>query len=86
MIAGRWFITPHAVKRYQRRCGGPPRYEDALSELIKLSDEAHFVKDKDLGIELWRTGKPLRMRMYVSIRGEGLPQLVTVLRGSDHGG
>lgn len=28
---------------------------------------------------------PLRMRMYVSKRGDGLPQLVTVLRGSDHG-
>ena len=84
MIAGKWFITPHAVKRYQRRCNGHSKYENALGELIRLSEQAHYVKDKHPGIELWRTGKPHRLRMIVSTRREGLPQLITVLKGHDN--
>lgn len=82
MITGRWFITPHAVRQYQRRYGGDTRYEQALAELIRISDLAHFVKNIHNGVELWRVGKPLRMRMIVSSRFQGRPQLVTVLKGN----
>lgn len=82
MIAGRWFITPHAVRQYQRRYRGPERYEDALAELIRLSNNARYVKKIRGQVELWRVGKPLRMRMIVSSRFSGRPQLVTVLKGS----
>lgn len=85
MIAGRWFITPHAIRRYQCRYRGNIRYNQALSELIKLSEVAHFVKTINSGVELWRTGKPHRMRMIVSTRLPGQGQLVTVLKGSDDG-
>lgn len=84
MIAGRWFITPHAVRQYQRRCRGPDRYEDALALLIGISERAHYVKEAHEGMELWRTGKPDgRLRLIVSRRLQGQPQLVTVLKGHD---
>jgi hypothetical protein len=58
-------------------------YEMALAALIRLADKAHLVKILNPGVELWRTGRPLRLRLYVSHRLPGLPQLVTVLRRSD---
>lgn len=83
MIVGRWFITPHAVEQFQRRFGGSFQYNIALSELIKLTSEAHFVKDIHDRVELWRTGKPHRLRLIVSRRMPGMKQLVTVLKGSN---
>lgn len=76
--AGRWFITPHAVRRYierVHRC----TYETALTRLIAASESAHPVREEEPGIWLYRTGRPLRLRLRVSTRGAGLPQLVTVL-------
>ena len=86
MIAGRWFITPHAVRRYQRRgAAGTKQYKSALAELVRLSKQAHFVKEIKPGIELWRAGKPMRWRFIVSNRLPGRPQLITALRGHDKG-
>ncbi len=83
MIPGRFFITPHAVKRFIEKCGGAMDYNDALADLIELSGRAHKVKCLHEGIELWRTGRPGRLRMVVSTRNAGLPQLVTVLNCHD---
>jgi hypothetical protein len=81
---GRWFITPHAVDQYRRRvhqCS----HDEARDDLIALSARAHFVKPLHSGCELWRTGKPHRLRLIVG-PGEGdMPALVTVLAGCDRG-
>lgn len=85
-VRGRWFITPHAVKRYQSRICPGMTYEQAREDLIAESERAHFVRRgpglpgvSDLA-ELWRGGKPKRMRFVVMpADGSELPQLVTVL-------
>lgn len=84
--SGRWFCTPHAVRRYIERCPGARRltYEQALRRLIVDSEKAHLVKARrNPGEELWRGGKPHRLRFVVARGNAGLPQLVTVLRGCD---
>lgn len=85
-LSGRWFITPHAVRRYIERCPGARRltYEQAFGQLISESELAHLVKARrNPGEELWRGGKPHRLRFVVARGNGGLPQLVTVLRGCD---
>jgi len=87
VIAGGWFITPHAVQRYRDRVPGARllSYERALAALIKTMDQAHYVKTIRDGFELWRGPKPHRLRLRVSRGGSALPQVVTVLRGCDPG-
>jgi len=67
---GRFFITPHAVRRFIKRVRPGASYNEALGELIRLSDGAHLVKrvvgDYGDDVEIWRTGKPLRMRLVVA--------------------
>jgi hypothetical protein len=80
---GRFFITPHAVRRYQERTPSASRdFDVALGELIRLAENAHFVKRVG-DFELWRTGKPTRLRLRVMRGNAGLPQVVTVVRGHD---
>jgi 3'-phosphoadenosine 5'-phosphosulfate sulfotransferase (PAPS reductase)/FAD synthetase len=83
MIAGRWFITPHAVRQYIARARPGLLYEEARDELIAASERAHFVRHERDECDLYRLGKPLRLRLIVSRRGTGLPQLVTVLSECD---
>jgi len=45
--------------------------------------EAHYVKPTQGGAELWRTGKPMRLRLIVGPGEGGLPALLTVLPGHD---
>jgi len=81
--AGRFFITPHAVRRYQERTPSAARdFDRALGELIRMCERAHFVK-RIGDFELWRTGKPERLRLRVMRGNAGLPQIVTVMRGHD---
>lgn len=67
--AGRFFITPHAVRRFIDRVRPEAEYHEALAELIRLGDEAHLVKqmvgERGDKIEIWRTAKPLRARLVV---------------------
>ena len=74
-MRGRWFITPHAVRRFIERVNPSWTYERALERLIDLSERTHRVKVMDDGVEEWRCGKPLRLRFRVSPAG----QLLTVL-------
>lgn len=76
--SGRWFVTPHAVRRYITRVHPWMTYEQALSAIIKDSMRAHFVR-ADHGSELWRGPKPHRVRYRIASREAGLPQLITVL-------
>lgn len=82
-IAGPWFVTPHAVRQYQVRARRWGSYEQALGELVRLARTAHRVKRLPTGAVLYRTGRPERWRFLVREDGDGLPQLVTVLKGSD---
>lgn len=83
--AGRWFITPHAVGRYQRRWRRSSTYEQCLSELISLSETAREIKKLQNGqdLYLYRGPGPARLCCLVSKSGTGLPQLVTVLPRHD---
>jgi hypothetical protein len=83
--SGNWFITPHAVERYRERVAPRMAYEMALWCLVQLSMQAHRVRDKAPGIEMWRGPKPERLRFLVATGNSGLPQLLTVLKGHDRG-
>jgi hypothetical protein len=82
-IDGPFFITPHAVWRYVERIRPGLTYERALRELIDICKGAHAVKEIEPGLSLWRGPKPRRLRLRVSTREPGLPQLVTVLTAHD---
>lgn len=89
MIAGRWFITPHAVRRYIERVRPGLDYEQALAEITEHSLTARRVKEIAPGIDLWRGAKPLRLRFRVAADQRrpdgsfGKPQLLTVMGGHD---
>ena len=83
--SGRWFITPHAVKRYVKRFAPRSTYEEALSELIRASVEARRVKTLPTGLALYRGPKPRRLRFFLQedVAAPALPILVTVLGRSE---
>lgn len=83
MISGRWFVTPHAVHRYQERVRRGLTYEQALAELINAAESARFVRDTRDGLQLWRAGKPTRARLIVGPGEGGRMALVTVLPAFD---
>jgi hypothetical protein len=87
VIAGRWFITPHAVRRYIERVDRRAGYEQALAELVRFSEVARPVKEISPGVWLFRSGKPLRLRFRVATdqRDGEAPQLLTVMAGHDRG-
>lgn len=88
--AGRWFVTPHAVRQYRLRCrsAGKLTYEEALADLVRMSEAAHRVKELKTGIALYRGPRPHRLRFIVAetpnVRGN-LPQLITCYGGKDRG-
>lgn len=67
-VSGKWFITPHAVRRYRERCRIWLSYEDARDILIGLSMRARRIKERGPGVELWRGPKPERLRFIVTTR------------------
>lgn len=81
----RWELSDHAVFRYRQRCPGKRDVSlaQAIAELTELSARAHYVKTLESGLELWRCGKPWRLRFRVERGLSGKPRLVTVLRGCD---
>jgi hypothetical protein len=91
MIVGKWFITPHAVRRYIERVDHRATYDQALAELVRFSKVARPSKEIKPGIWLYRGGKPLRPRFMFSVSprradgSPGLPQLITVKAGHDCG-
>lgn len=81
---GRWFVTPHAVRRYLERVRPGLTYEQALAEIIRESWRARPVKPWGRA-HLWRGPKPRRLRYIVAPapRGRRLPVLITVYGGQD---
>jgi hypothetical protein len=82
-VSGRFFVTPHAVARYQERVHRGISYERALGEILEAAERAHYVKDYNGG-QYWRGPKPMRLRLLVNNAIEGLPQIVTVLPASNN--
>lgn len=73
MIPGRWFVTPHAVRRYRQRVRPDASRGQALAELALWSEIA-----ERRGSAEWIAEGPLRLRLVVG-RGEGpRPALLTV--------
>lgn len=91
MIAGRFFVTPHAVRQFRSRYRwrGDVSFEQAQGELIRLIESARYIKPTHNGAELWKTGRPERLRLIVDPTTKPLPAVVTVLpvrRKSDNVG
>jgi len=97
MIAGRWYVTEHALRRYVERTRqvtedrarqilADERARSAmLGELIPQTEGAHLVATavRRDGCKLWRGPKPRRLRFVVG-PGEGHAEaLVTVLDAFD---
>jgi hypothetical protein len=84
-IQGPWFITRAALDDYSRLVGSaaPAPRADLEAQIAS----AHYVKTQGDGSEVWRGGKPLRLRFIVRIStgvGGDAPQLVRV--EGDHAG
>lgn len=83
---GRFFVTPHAVRRYRERFRPSVSFEQARTELTQLTTLAKLVRTDADGCEMWRGPKlgklkVSRIRFLVSRKSEGeLPVVITVLR------
>lgn len=82
VLKGRWYVTPHAVDQYRKRIHKCSRNE-ALAELISISQRARFVKMAYGDCEMWRSRGRLRLRLIVGPGDGELPALVTVLGEHD---
>jgi hypothetical protein len=81
---GRFFVTPHAVERYQERVHRGICYDRALREILEICERAHYVKDYHGGAQYWRGPKPMRLRLLVAPAvGDELPQVITILPAAD---
>jgi hypothetical protein len=77
-ISGPWFITRAALDDFGRITATASPSREALEGEIA---RAHFVKLRSDGCEIWRGGKPLRLRLIVRMSvgvGGTAPQLVRV--------
>lgn len=88
-MRGQWFITPHAVHRFIERAWHGATYKEALERLIEISETARLIrKNHHPNVDLYRTvkeghGRRGRIRLLVSRRFSGKPQLITVLVGGN---
>jgi len=76
MIAGKYFITPHAVRQFQRRMAWNMSYEEALAEIIKgLKYDIKSIKPNQSGAAIIRVDGKWKFRAVV--RGNAV---VTILK------
>jgi hypothetical protein len=66
----RYWITPHAVKRYVERVDRQCSPARARAILVDMVQRAHFVKIRANGQELWRGPPPRRIRLLVTRQGD----------------
>lgn len=83
-IAGRWFMTPHAVEQFLARFGdgvGARSYQQALAWMIDDSIIATKAHDAKGGGEVWVGRRPWRIRYVVkpALEPGAMPAAVTVL-------
>ena len=79
-IAGRWFITPHAVEQYRARAGSAPAstFEQALGLCIREAASAAFHRRLESGAELWVSPRGVG---FVVGPGEGTRAAVITVLG-----
>ena len=66
MIAGKYFITPHAVRQLQRRMAWNMSYEKALAEIIKgLKYDIKSIKSNHTGAQIIRVDGKWKFRAVV---------------------
>jgi hypothetical protein len=87
-----WYVSARAVREYAAIAGRPAESDEAFGararELEAMAAGAHHLRDQRNGLQIWRTGRPLRLRLVVSpeARPEGpLPQVVSVLPAHERG-
>ncbi|HEX6940905.1 MAG TPA: hypothetical protein VF158_15920 [Longimicrobiales bacterium] len=89
MIAGRFFVTPHAVERFRQRIAPHLTYEQALGAIIRGLDATDSERrPAQSGTRYYiRVRRPYAFRALI-VPGEGpLPAVATVLRsGKGRGG
>lgn len=83
-VAGKWFVTPHAIARYRQRHRPDISDRQALFELTLWSEVAQQTGRLRSGEYEWHAEHPIKIRFVVSHSPHpngDLPQLVTVLPG-----
>ncbi len=66
MIAGKYFITPHAVRQFQKRMAWNMSYEEALAEIIKgLKYNIKSIKPNQSGAAIIRVDGKWKFRAVV---------------------
>lgn len=76
MIAGKYFITPHAVRQFQKRMAWNMSYKEALAEIIKgLKYNIKSIKPNQSGAAIIRVDGKWKFRAVV--RGNAV---VTILK------
>ena len=82
MIAGEFFITPHAVEQFRRRIAPWMSYEEALGTIIRELDGAGELRPTRNGKAYYvRTKGEWCFRAVIG-PGEGQrPAVITILRG-----
>lgn len=82
MIAGRYFVTPHAVKRFRQRIIRGMTYEQALGAIINGLERTRSEPRRLHDGTGWmiRCRRPYNFRAVVKPTDEGAPAVVTILR------
>lgn len=83
MIAGQYFVTPHAVRQFQYRIAPLP-YNEAMAVIIKAINDAGADRYAVIqnGVALRITiSQPFRFRAIIN-HGEGANLAVTTILGS----
>ncbi|HPP53903.1 MAG TPA: hypothetical protein PK777_13200 [Thermoguttaceae bacterium] len=66
MIAGKYFITPHAVRQFQKRMAWNMSYEEALAEIIKgLKYDIKSIKESPTNATIIRVHGKWKFRAVV---------------------
>lgn len=82
MIAGRYFVTPHAVRRFQERIAPWMSYSQALGTIIRCLEET-TCRPTPLHHEpglMIRVRRPYNFRAVIKPSEEGAPVVATILR------
>jgi len=81
MIAGKYFITPHAVRQFQRRMAWRMTYEEALAEIIKgLKYDIKSIKESPTNATIIRVNGKWKFRAVVR---DGV--VITILKSGKKG-
>ncbi len=66
MIAGEYFITPHAVRQFVKRMAWNMTYEEALAAIIKgLENDIESIKENHTGAKIIRVKGEWKFRAVV---------------------